>query len=116
MDKQSLGKFGEEVAVKFLENKGHKIVSRNKTFYLKKKKFLEIDIITEMNQKIYLFEVKTRKSSRFGTPQESVSKSKLSKIYSFIEIFFKNQICEFQIISIKVEYLKEPKISLIILD
>ena len=52
--KQIVGGLGEEIASKFLSNKGFTIVTRNY-----RKKFGEIDIIAKKAGKIYFVEVKT---------------------------------------------------------
>lgn len=43
LDKQSLGKFGEQLAVNFLKKKGYRILSRN----FKTSRFGEIDIVAQ---------------------------------------------------------------------
>ena len=52
--KQYVGQIGENVASRFLEKQGHKVVERNYW-----KKWGEIDIITLKDKKIYFIEVKT---------------------------------------------------------
>lgn len=53
-EKQSTGRLGEEIAVKYLGNKGFSIIERN---YLKK--YGEIDIITQKHDTIHFIEVKS---------------------------------------------------------
>lgn len=73
--KQILGKHGEDIAASFLEQNGFTILERN---------FLvpegEIDLIAEKEEVLHFVEVKTRRSDRFGTPLESISKAKSQKI------------------------------------
>ena len=52
---QKIGELGEEVACKYLINKGFSIVERNYT-----KKWGEIDIIANKDNKIYFVEVKSK--------------------------------------------------------
>jgi putative endonuclease len=66
-----LGKIGEQMAVDFLIKKGHKILDRNFNF-----KKLEVDIVTEFEDKIIITEVKTRQSDYLTDPRELVSHSK----------------------------------------
>ncbi len=53
-EKQKIGELGENIAVKFLTKKGFFISERNYT-----KKWGEIDIIAEKNNKLYFIEVKS---------------------------------------------------------
>ena len=78
---QIIGKLGEDIATKYLESKGYKILERN--FNCKQG---EIDIIAEEDnaiicdkedtKKLVFVEVKTRKSISFGTPAEAVNENK----------------------------------------
>ena len=53
-EKQKIGEFGENIAVKFLLKQGFDILDRNYT-----KKWGEIDIVAEKNNKLYFIEVKS---------------------------------------------------------
>ena len=75
MDNINIGKYGEDLACKYLETKGYKIKERNfRTF------FGEIDIICEYKGNIVFVEVKTRRSDKFGYPEEAVNFIKQRKI------------------------------------
>jgi putative endonuclease len=63
----TLGTFGEDQACEFLKKKGCKIVERN--FRVPRG---EIDIIARMGKILLFVEVKTRVSSDFAQPWESV--------------------------------------------
>jgi putative endonuclease len=77
----NIGKFGEDIASKYLEEKGYKIKERNYRTFLG-----EIDIITEYKGSIIFIEVKTRRSDKFGYPEEAINFSKQQKI-------IKNALC-----------------------
>ena len=71
-----LGKFGEDVAVDFLEKEGYKIVGRNLKFGRH-----ELDIIAEDRYFLVFVEVKTRscshpESSNYGNPGRAVTYKK----------------------------------------
>ena len=66
-----VGKEGEAFAVEYLKQKGHEILACNYR-YLK----AEIDIVSKHNSIIIFTEVKTRSSSKFGLPEESVTAKK----------------------------------------
>ena len=67
-----LGKFGEELAVDFLEKNGYEILETNWTFDK-----AEIDIIAKKNGILAVVEVKTRSSIEFGLPQDFVKPKKI---------------------------------------
>ncbi len=82
MDKMdNIGKFGEDIASKYLEEKGYKIKERNYRTFLG-----EIDIISEYKGNLIFVEVKTRRSDRFGYPEEAINFNKQRKI-------IKNALC-----------------------
>ena len=73
---RELGNHGEDLACKFLEKNGYKIIERNKSF----SKFCEIDIIAQIKNTLVFVEVKTRKTNSFGSPLEALTKTKYSHI------------------------------------
>ncbi|MBU4047909.1 YraN family protein [bacterium] len=77
----NIGKFGEDIASKYLEERGYKIKERNYRTFLG-----EIDIISEYKGNIIFVEVKTRRSDKFGYPEEAINFNKQRKI-------IKNALC-----------------------
>ncbi len=78
IQKKELGAKGEDIAVRYLESRGYRIVERNYRVRLG-----EIDIIAEHGKDLVFIEVKTRTDTFFGTPFESVTPQKqkqLSKV------------------------------------
>jgi putative endonuclease len=67
-----LGKFGEELAVEFLQKNGYDILETNWTFQK-----AEIDIIAQKGTVLAVVEVKTRSSIEFGMPQDFVKPKKI---------------------------------------
>ena len=67
-----LGKFGEELAVEFLQKKGYTVLETNWTFQK-----AEIDIIAQKENILAIVEVKTRSSIEFGLPQDFVKPKKI---------------------------------------
>lgn len=67
-----LGKFGEELAVAFLQQNGYEILETNWTFQK-----AEIDIIAQKENTLAVVEVKTRSSIEFGLPQDFVKPKKI---------------------------------------
>lgn len=81
--KHEIGKFGEDLAVSFLEEKlGYLILARN--FYCK---IGEIDIVAKDRDEIVFVEVKTRSQNIFGAPSEAVDFRKKFHIYKVAEFF-----------------------------
>lgn len=68
MSKINTGKLGEELACKFLKEKGYLILERNY-----KIRGGELDIIARDKEDLVFVEVKTRNSHEFGTPVESMT-------------------------------------------
>lgn len=69
------GQRGEEIAKRYLENKGYKILEQNT-----KSKFGEIDIIAQDRKELVIVEVRTKIGDMYGTPEESLTKNKLRKL------------------------------------
>lgn len=110
---QSLGKDGEECAVKYLKQNRFKILNRNYRCSLG-----EIDIIAKEKDTIVFVEVKTRKSDDYTEPFESVGKKKQAKIRDLALYYLQEKDCSdceirFDVLSIvidgpdkKVEHIK----------
>lgn len=76
------GKIGEDLAIKYLKNKGYKIIERN--FQCRQG---EIDIIAKDKNEIVIIEVKTRKCLDYGNPAEAVDDNKRKRIYKSAEYY-----------------------------
>ena len=71
----SKGHAYEQIAEKYLYQQGCKIKDRN--YHIRKG---EIDLIVLDNATLVFVEVRYRKNSRFGTPEETITKRKQDKI------------------------------------
>ncbi|HHU17795.1 MAG: YraN family protein [Anaerovoracaceae bacterium] len=67
----SIGSYGEDLAERFLINKGYKILERNFRCRLG-----EIDIIAMDGTVLVFIEVKTRRNQKFGLPCEAITSEK----------------------------------------
>jgi len=76
------GKEGELIAMNFLQAKGYKILEVNKRFGR-----AEVDIIAQIGLETVFVEVKTRSSSVFGFPEESIDKKKIDLLGRAAEAF-----------------------------
>lgn len=72
---KSIGNYGEDLATKFLIEKGYKIEKRNFRC-----KFGEVDLIIKRDNILAFVEVKTRFSSDFGRGFDSINFIKRKKI------------------------------------
>ncbi len=70
-EQQTKGMAGEELAARYLISKGYRIHERNWRFG-----HLEVDIIAGNSEYLVIVEVKTRKSTTMGAPEEFVTKVK----------------------------------------
>jgi putative endonuclease len=68
---QILGQEGENIATKYLIDKGYIILKRNFRWG-----HAEVDIIAQFNSQLVVVEVKTRNTSKYGDPEQSVSLKK----------------------------------------
>ena len=76
MDNKKLGNAGEDLACRYLENNGYKILERNVRY----SRFCELDIIAELKNTTVFVEVKTRNTDICGTPLEAITKTKYENI------------------------------------
>ena len=80
--KKVYGKFGEAYAVKYLKQKGYRIIKRNWTC-----RWGEIDAIGEKDKTLVFFEVKIRSSNFFGHSSESISYFKKKHLKRSIDFY-----------------------------
>jgi putative endonuclease len=81
-----LGKEGEEMAAKWLKEKGYEILHVNWRY-----SNFELDIVATKNEKLHFVEVKTRKTDKYGNPEDSVTKKKFKKLQRAADEFlFRN--------------------------
>lgn len=74
-DRADIGARGEDAAVRYLEANGWRIVARN---YRRREG--EIDVIAGRDGTLAFVEVKTRRTSAFGSPAEAVTRRKQTRI------------------------------------
>ena len=100
-----LGKFGEQLAEKYLEKIGYKIVAKNF-----RTRYGEIDIIATDKKTFVFVEVKTRENTKYGEPQFAVTKYKQKHLalaaIIFIKKNFLNSDYRFDVIAIRDEKIE----------
>ncbi len=85
-NKREIGAAGEKEAAEFLQRNGYTILKTN----YRVGRLGEIDIIANENEYICFIEVKTRRTSTFGTPGEAVTRAKQLKIRQIASIYLTN--------------------------
>ncbi len=80
--RQALGRWGEDVALKFLEDQGFALIHRNF-----RTPDGEIDLIMKDRDQLIMAEVKTRKNTDFGLPEDAITDEKMENITSAAEWF-----------------------------
>ena len=85
---QELGKKGEALAEKYLDDKGFRIIQRNYRC-----KIGEIDLICEKDKVLVFCEVKSRRSIAFGIPAEAIDSKKIRHIRRVASWFLTQKMC-----------------------
>ena len=108
MDNKKVGNAGEDLACRYLEKNGYKILERNKHY----SRFCEIDIIAQYKKTIVFVEVKTRKSEICGHPLEAITQTKYKNIRTGLSLYLqeKPNYKKFRIDAISV--LLKPKLEI----
>lgn len=77
--KDAVGRFGEDVAVRFLEEAGFLVLERNWCSKLRELPG-ELDIVARDGDVLVVCEVKTRSGTGFGAPSEAVTWAKQRQV------------------------------------
>jgi putative endonuclease len=80
--RHSLGKRGEDYAAQYLIDRGYALRARNWRCPVG-----EIDLITEKDGRLIFVEVRTRRGDRLGTPEESITPAKRSKLIAAAQTY-----------------------------
>ena len=111
MNKKELGKYGEDIACKFLIKLGYKIIERNYRFGKG-----EIDIIADDNGTLVFVEVKTRENLNFGPPELAVTKAKQNQIRKIASAYLyekgiNDTLCRMDVVAILLLRKDTPQIN-----
>lgn len=99
MSNQSVGQLGEDLAAQKLADEGYEIVDMNWRC-----RFGEIDIIALSEQgELAFVEVRTRRTLRFGTPEESITPKKMSRMRRLAGLWLKEH--EFRYSKIRLDLM-----------
>ena len=81
-DRSRLGSSGERLAQEYLGGAGYEILETNYRC-----QWGEVDIITRDGDSLVFVEVRTRRSTSFGTPEESITKEKAQRLIATAETY-----------------------------
>ena len=96
---QMIGKWGEQAAAVYLEQKGYTILEKNT-----RTPRGEIDIVASLQGQIVFVEVKARTSRTFGPPEEALTPRKLAHMRACAEYYaVKHELDAWQCDAIAVE-------------
>lgn len=103
MSRSALGAFGESWAVGLLTRRGYRVVDRNVRF-----RAGEIDIVAWEGQTLVFIEVKTRRSSAFGSPEASITATRYHHLATAITLYLQQRRLEpddyrIDVVSIRVD-------------
>ncbi len=76
------GKLGEQIACEYLSKKAFVILHKNW-----RHSHWEIDIIASLKGVLHFIEVKTRRTKKFGYPEDDVTKKKVTNLINASEEF-----------------------------
>jgi putative endonuclease len=85
MERKSTGILGEKLAQNFLKKKGYKILETNYRCHQG-----EIDIVACQKDCLVFVEVRTRSNLEFGTPEESITVSKMRHLVQSAQHYRQN--------------------------
>lgn len=106
------GAQGEALAAQWLEAKGYTILHRNWRW-----KRYEIDLIVHRNGILHFIEVKTRRSTTFGYPEESVDIKKLEHVFAGAEQYLEEhpdwKRVQYDVLSILLKKNEPPEFFLV---
>lgn len=102
------GSIGEDMAATYLLNNGFNIMERNWRF-----SNWEVDFIANNNSILHFIEVKTRRTKKFGNPEDDVSIKKMENLINASEEYLLQnkgwKRIQFDILSIFICKIEEPE-------
>lgn len=98
--RQLIGKRGEDLACRALEQRGHRILARRY-----RTRFGEIDIVSEVDGIVVFVEVKARSSNRYGEAADQIPTWKQRRIAAMALDYLGfadrlNDVCRFDVVTI----------------
>ncbi len=106
---QKIGRWGEQLAPDYLQQKGYLILRHNA-----RTPYREIDLVVQQGEKAVFVEVKARTSRAYGTPEMSVTPRKQQHLLAAAEyLAAEMQIDSSQVDVIAIEKLPNQKTEIV---
>jgi putative endonuclease len=80
--RQLFGRWGENLAVSYLEGKGYQIIERNY-----RTPYREIDLVVQFKNDLRFFEVKALSTYIYGLPEESITKQTREHLIAATQVY-----------------------------
>ena len=95
--RHEIGKIGEELATRYLENLAYTIIERNFVAIQG-----EIDIVAKDKEELVFIEVKTRTNTFYGKPVEAVNSQKQKHLINTVKYYLYSNHLESEFVRIDV--------------
>jgi putative endonuclease len=76
------GQRGEDIAATYLVSLGYRVIARNV-----RTRYGELDVVATEGETLVFVEVRTRRTTSLGTPEESVDERKLARISALADAY-----------------------------
>src|SRR5512139_2003271 len=108
-----LGKAGEDLACRELRRRGYAVVARRY-----RTRGGEIDIVARDGETVVFVEVKTRRTSRFGAPQEAVTWRKRARLRALATDYLSRHRltdcpCRFEVVAVTIGDGRRPRLEVV---
>ena len=108
-----LGKAGEDLACRELRSRGYAVVARRY-----RTRAGEIDIVARDGGTVVFVEVKTRRTTRFGTPQEAVTWRKRARLRAMATDYLSrhgltDSPCRFEVVAVTIGDRRRPRLEVV---
>lgn len=80
--KQSMGRWGEDAAARYLAERGYEILARNV-----RTQYGELDLVAKHGELLVFIEVKTRSGNQYGQPEEAITPTKQQHLVDAAESY-----------------------------
>ena len=95
------GHLGEKMAAEYLLKRGFNILHKNW-----RHSHWEVDVIASLNDTLHFIEVKTRRTNKFGFPEDDVTKKKMENLINaseeYLHLYPQWKKIQFDILSISI--------------